>query len=179
MPRRTLYHIQETAQAGNSGISEIVGGVELGSFLGITQRRIQQLFNEGMPRVSRGRFDLRQCVRWYIEYLRQATDNSSFDKIQEQKSKLLAAKAEKAIIEAEILRGEVLNLEEAQQEIMFLAGVIKDEFLSLPGALACRVMDCSSAGEAKQVIELEITRVLNSVAEKLDEESTRFGSSRI
>jgi phage terminase Nu1 subunit (DNA packaging protein) len=179
MPRRTLFHIQEVAQANNDGTDRAVGGVELGSFLGITQRRIQQLFNEGMPRISRGRFNLRQCVRWYIEFLRAATDSSSFDKMQEQKSKLLQAKAAKAAIETEILRGQVLNLEQAQQDIMLIASVIKDEFLSMPGNLVYRVYECKSVGEVKQMLDLEITKILNSVADKLNGESARIGSNRI
>lgn len=42
----------------------------LADMFGVTIQRISQLVAEGMPRAGRGMYPTRDCVRWYVEYLR-------------------------------------------------------------------------------------------------------------
>jgi hypothetical protein len=49
-----------------------VGSNQIATALNVTTRRVEQLVHEGMPRVERGKYDLAQCMLWYIRYLQKA-----------------------------------------------------------------------------------------------------------
>ena len=51
-----------------SGEDFEVQGDIVAYFLGITDRRVRQLCDEGMPRAARGLYPLVRCVRWYNAY---------------------------------------------------------------------------------------------------------------
>ena len=45
-------------------------GPVIAEILGITDRRLRQLVDEGMPKNGRGEFPLVACVQWYVAYWR-------------------------------------------------------------------------------------------------------------
>src|ERR1700691_4420305 len=50
---------------------------KVASALNLDERRVQQLVKEGMPRVSRGRYDPVKCMLWYVRYLQGVLERSS------------------------------------------------------------------------------------------------------
>lgn len=53
---------------------EIPAAVVAG-ILGLTDRRLRQLVERGMPKSGRGRFPLAGCIRWYINFWRERATN--------------------------------------------------------------------------------------------------------
>ena len=50
---------------------------KVASALNLDERRVQQLVKEGMPRVSRGRYDPVKCMLWYVRYLQGVLEERS------------------------------------------------------------------------------------------------------
>jgi hypothetical protein len=44
--------------------------------LNVSERRIQQLAKEGLPKEDRMKYDLGKCMLWYIRYLQAALEAS-------------------------------------------------------------------------------------------------------
>lgn len=54
-----------------AGVPDLVDIHELGDYLNLSSRRIQQLAREGIiPMVNRGKYDLIKCIQNYIIYLK-------------------------------------------------------------------------------------------------------------
>jgi hypothetical protein len=50
--------------------TEIVGVDRIAQEFGISERSVQKLvIEEGLPRISRGEYDLLKCCQWYLRYL--------------------------------------------------------------------------------------------------------------
>jgi hypothetical protein len=50
--------------------TEIVGVDKIAEVCGISERAVQRLvIYEGMPRISRGEYDLVECMKWYVAFL--------------------------------------------------------------------------------------------------------------
>jgi phage terminase Nu1 subunit (DNA packaging protein) len=58
----------------------LVGLPQLAKVLNLTPQRVNQLVaQEGMPRASRGKYDLGLAMQWYIRYLQKALQSRSID----------------------------------------------------------------------------------------------------
>lgn len=150
-----------------SSESSFVSTSELAQILGLTERRIQQLVGEGMPRIANGRFDLRACVRFYIGLLHDRLDENSSETIVKEKIRLYRARAEKAEVESLKLRQSSLDAESVRQDALRVAQFIREAFLSLPGRLAPDLGD-KPVAYVKNILEKVVLETLNSVAEKLE-----------
>lgn len=166
MARRTLSHISQVATDTRIG-SDITTAWELSSLLGITERRIQQLVKEGMPKSGRGEYPLRECVRFYVGHLHRLIEEEKSDTVVSEKIRLMRAKAEKAEVEVLKLRGEVLDLERVRQETMLISVEIKEAFLAVAGRLAPELAG-KDAGYIKHRLNRAITEAMNVAAEKLE-----------
>lgn len=52
---------------------QVVTGAQLGELFGLTDRRIRQLAEEGLPRDGHGQYPLAASVRWYVERLKRSS----------------------------------------------------------------------------------------------------------
>ncbi len=143
-----------------------VGCSELAQILRVTEQRVIQLTKEGLPRSGHGSYPLKECVGFYIDKLKKRLDENQNDTIIIEKIRLTRAKAKKAEIDAEKAGGNVLNKEQAKQNIMVLALEIKEEFLALPGREA-PFLEEKSAGEIKTALTIAVTAALNRVSVKI------------
>lgn len=175
--RRTISDIAKVAQsARQQGQQKIVSSYELSQWLGITERRIQQLAKEGLPRVGRGDYKLRESVVFYIGYLQRLLEENNNNTILAEKIRMMRAKATKAEIDAEKAGGSVLNAQKVGQEAMVLASVIKDEILSLPGKLAHTLVGMD-AGQVKAKLTEALESSLNQVADRIDKYASEISGS--
>lgn len=93
-----------------------LNALNLGALLGIGDERVRQLAKQGVIiQQARGQFDLRQSVLNYINYVREAKTNQH-DRpktpdgpadYEEERARLTRAKASRAEIELDVIRGRV------------------------------------------------------------------------
>lgn len=154
--------------------SENISTSELAEIFYLTTRRIQQLSQEGMPKISDGVYPFKECVRWYIRHLQSRLDENNSDTILQEKIRLYRAKAEKAEIEARRMNKYSIAIEEVTKDLATISAEIKDAFQNIPGYCAPRLED-KPAGFIKNFLTRKILDTLNFVSEKLDEYSAKIG----
>ena len=104
----------------------------IAEWLGVTERRVRQLRDEGVIAETRpGLYALRPTVSRYITYLRKGSSD-----LNEERAKLTKAKREATEMENARLRGELLEAGEIEKGLRTMNLNIRSRFLSIPAKLA-------------------------------------------
>ena len=142
-------------------MAAIVNSGALARELNLSERRIEQLVHEGMPKLERGRYDLWLCARWYIRYLQKAMERRAIEtgedstseslNLTQEKKRLIRAQADIAEMELRKKTGELIPAHLVDDQFVTFAGVVHDRFLSLPPRIAPRL-----EGESREVIRVKL-----------------------
>ena len=133
--------------------------------LGVTARRVQQMVQDGTIKTAeRGRLLLIDGVHAYIDLLtnrEKSEDEKSLDRAKlSAETKLKAAKADIAQLEAEELRGKMHRAEDVQAVTQDYLYEIRSQLTSLPGQLAVEVAAADSPAECAAIIRTVVNRML-------------------
>src|SRR6267378_294241 len=121
----------------------VVDITKVASFLNLTDKRIQQLVKEGMPRESRGQYDPIKCAHWYIRYLQQALEKRSVPTLdggfvgeREERVRLLRADADLREMELAKERSLVISIADYERTLADLILTTKARIMAIPPRLA-------------------------------------------
>lgn len=144
---------------------------ELSEYLGVSDRRIRQLVNEGIAvKVKRGRFDLKTSVINYINFIKDKdkNKNDNLDKLKiAREAELLTherLKKRKTELVVEQMEKK-LHIQEDVESIwntMVLAA--KSRITSIPTKTAPMLVGIEDAKEIQSILKREINDVLNEIA---------------
>lgn len=146
----------------------IVNQKQLAKVLGITDRRVRQLKEDGMFRQEEGTrgYLLEKCVQEYIEYKEKAETGKGESKSKEE------VQAEHEEIKKQIsilrLRGLRRELHEASDVEMFLSDMLirfRNHLLSVPEKLAIKVAGETNINEIIVIIKKEMENALEELSE--------------
>ena len=102
---------EKPADAGEQWVPVSV----LAVMLGMTARRVQQLVNDGvLPKTLHGKYALTKCIHAYIAHLKSLSDGNV---AASERAKLLRAQREKAEIEIDALRRELIPADEVREVV--------------------------------------------------------------
>lgn len=138
---------------------------ELAAVLGITSRRIRQLVEEGVivPNGSNS-YPLAGAVQAYTKFLSSKIPDEDDVKLEKTKKlaevKLKAAKADRAKMEADEIKGTMHRAEDVRRITEDMLYAIRNGLSALPGRLAVDVAACGTAAEAFEVIKREVHRMM-------------------
>jgi len=145
---------------------EVVTTKELSQRLGVTDRRIRQLEEEGvLEKFSRGRWDLWESVRSYIEYLREKRSEGP-PSLEEAKARYWSAKAER---EARSNQEEARNSIRLDQTERALQKFVMHILKGLANVSRRAAPKCPQHGGSIPLIEKEIQGELDRVLRQLSE----------
>lgn len=153
------------------------GSAIIAKLFGVTERRVQQLAQEGIIPAAQKRpykFDLLPTVQAYIKYLSDKAngkEQKSADNVQAEADKLRAeadlkrSKADMADMQLQELEGKMHRSEDVEAVMNDLVYTIRSMIMALPGRLAMDVVQAQTASEASALIRSECNKVLNELAE--------------
>lgn len=153
------------------------GSAIIAKLFGVTERRVQQLAQEGIIPAAQKRpykFDLLQTVQAYVKYLSDKAngkEQKSTDTVQAEADKLRAeadlkqSKAKIAELQLNELEGKMHRSEDVEAMTNDLVYTVRAMLLALPGRLAMDVVKVNSANEASALIRSECNKVLDELAE--------------
>lgn len=149
----------------------------MANLFGITARRLEQLTADGvLPTVKVNKqgvcYDFIPTIQRYIKYLQERAAGKERTETQAEKelAKLDAeimykkAKAEKAKLEADEIKGKMHRAEDVKFMTEDLVLAIRSSLLALPGRLAIDVADARNSQEASEIIRREVLAVLENLA---------------
>lgn len=162
---------------------------QIASILNLTPQMVNRHVKlHGMPRVSRGEYDLIKCVHWYIAYKDRLIQEARRGKETEgqARQRLVIAEANLKELQFAKARGNVIEIDIAKELWAKLVLVFKSRILLLPSKLPTLVLSCTNPNEVRELLEIELMEALHELSQtKLDTNDiprpggTHGGSHRI
>jgi hypothetical protein len=136
--------------------------------LNLTPRRVQQLVKvEGMPKVTRGEYDLVKCVHWYIATLTRRMEEArrgSSETESQARARYIAAIADLKQMDVQERKGEVVRIEATMNVISPILQSIRSIILSMPRRISVLVSP-TELGERLQIESMVDAYVRNMLEE--------------
>ena len=137
----------------------IVNAEQLGILLGITARSVQIFAKNGMPKVGRGKYDVAECIQYYIGEKEQKAGTE----LNDQRLLLYQAQTEKLNLEMEQKRRELLEASEVAHVLNELSVTFCSQVDSIGARLAQELVGWTDPAEIKERIDDESRQVRESV----------------
>ena len=137
-------------------------------WLGLTERRVRQLRDEGVISEARpGLYELQPTVAKYIAYIGGAGKET----LNNERMKLVRAKREAAEMENELRRGEVHRTKDIELGIKTMVLNIRSRFLGLPAKLSPKL---ATMGDDQTAIFDELKRGIDEILEEMSDYRVAF-----
>jgi hypothetical protein len=142
---------------------KLVNGKQMAIFLGLdSDRRVQQLVKEGMPKEAHGKYDPMRCLVWRVRDLQKKLDgkvaaNGDPSTINEERLRLMRADAELKEIELARQRKQLVLIDDVEQEMTKLVLDTKARILAVAPRLAAELV---GQQDSRVMIQAKIERAL-------------------
>jgi phage terminase Nu1 subunit (DNA packaging protein) len=138
--------------------------------LKLTPRRIQQLVGEGLPRVTRGKYDVDQVLDWYIAKLEkqlagETDENGATARRYNEELRLISARADEQELELAQKRAELVSIADVEKEMTDLVATTKARILTVPARLAPDLLGEESRVMVQAKLEKALKEALAHLAE--------------
>lgn len=137
--------------------------------IGVTVRRVQQMIQDGTIKTSgKGRIPLFDNVQRYVSFMTGNMMTEEEKKIEKGRktaeTKLKMAKADKAMLELNELKGKMHRSEDVEALTQDMCDTVRNSLLSLPSRLAVDVSLCDSAEECSAIIKDAVYELLEELS---------------
>lgn len=131
-------------------------------WLGVTERRVRQLRDEGVIQEARpGLYDLQPTVLHYIRYVGGAGKES----LTHERTMLTAAKREMAQMENDLRRGDLHRTADIELGLKTMILNIRSRFLALPAKLSPALASLSGQMEIFDTLKEAIDETLEELSD--------------
>lgn len=161
----------ETEKVDDLSMITVSAGV-LGKIIGVSDRRIRQLADEGiLTKVSSGRYNLQESLHSYILNLRVANDASKKtdleDKLDYGLEKAMHERVKRHITELQyaLMKGNVHKSEDVEAVMTNMLTNFKTKILNLPSKLTPLLVDRSDKKYILNLLTNEFHEVLNELSD--------------
>jgi len=140
---------------------------QIAHLLKITPRMVNiHVKQNGMPRLSRGEYDLVKCVHWYLDYkdrlLVEARKGNETE--QQARARLIRASADLRELELARERGQLVPVETIKYLWERVVVAFKTRMLAIPSKLPQRLIVTRDVNEVKGILDSEIFEALNELS---------------
>jgi len=151
---------------------EHVSTEELAAHFKLSGRRIRQLADEGiLPKADRNKFPLTESIQAFLAWREreiraeyEAAEGAAAD-YERERARLTKAKADKAEIEADLLKGTVHESSAVAAVMNEMLAAFRARVLAIPTKTAPLTADCTSPVECYAIIESECHAALNELSD--------------
>lgn len=146
-----------------------VGLSELALVLGITSKQVRNLAEDGII-VADGKntYPLVKNVQAYMAFCKSKAPNEDDLKFEKARRgaelKLKAAKADRAKLEADELKGSMHRAEDVKAITEDMLYAVRNGLMALPGRLAVDVVGCETPAQAYEIIKREAHALMREFA---------------
>ena len=147
---------------------QIIKSTELAKILGITDRHVRNLANEGViKKTEKGKYLFIESIQGYIEYLETKNEvdiDLKDEKINEEIKKIKKDIELKSLKIAE-LKNQLHSAPIIEEVMTNMLVALKGKLLSISNKLAPAVIACDNLGEIQDIIHSEILDTLEELSE--------------
>ncbi len=146
----------------------IVGRAALAKALDVSERRINQLVQEGMPRTEHGAYDFGACVCWFVRYQRKLLEKKDLthgeDGYREGKARVVRLDGDRKELELMRLRGELIDLESVRAIWERACVRARQKMISLVSKQAPHHVGIKSVPKARALLESLVNSSLEALS---------------
>ncbi len=164
---RTLHDWMKKREKKVSPNELVVERQDLMDLFALSDRMVNKLTTEGMPKVGQNQYAKDACTTWYVKYLRSLR-NVNTSKGNTEREKILILKREKEELLVMQLKRTVIPFDETERALTEVISILKTQFLGLPGKIAPQ-LESKSLGEIKVEIDTQVRKILNLCSYKIEE----------
>ncbi len=151
----------------------LVGVSHIAERLRLTPRRIQQLVGEGLPRVTRSKYDVDAVLDWYIAHLErrlagESDENADNVSLRKHELRMLAAKANLQELDLSTRRRELVSIADVEKRMTDLVITTRARILAVPARLPPELLCETSRVMAQTKIEKALKESLAQLSSKAD-----------
>lgn len=139
---------------------------EMSEILGLSDRRIRQLAEEGsLVRVGHGKFDLPASIQTYIESIKERSKSSEELDLNKERTLLTRANRQKVELELKIMKGELHRSEDVESVMNDMLSSFRAQMLVLPNKIAPLVLGQTELESVKSIIKKHIFDALQELSD--------------
>jgi phage terminase Nu1 subunit (DNA packaging protein) len=163
--------------------------IDLANLFGISERRVQQLVKEGLPRESRGQFDFVGAVKWYTRYLHAALerkavptgsgDSKGYVGEREARIRQITATADLKELELAEKRGQLVAIHDVEIAMTDLVVVTKARIMAIPARLAPDLVGETSRFIVQRKLDKACREALSYLAKSVGEDGQLLDPTRL
>jgi phage terminase Nu1 subunit (DNA packaging protein) len=163
--------------------------IDLANLFGISERRVQQLVKEGLPRDGRGKFDFVKAVKWYTRYLHAALerkavpigsgDSKGYVGEREARIRQIRATADLKELELAEKRHEVVAVSDVERVLADLVLTTKGQIMALPFRLASDLVGETSRVMVQAKLEKACKEALGFLAKSVGKDGQLLDPKRL
>ena len=163
-----MAHRKQGDEAKFAALDDLeVNADQLSDLFHVTKGTVLQYARDGgMPRIARGRYKLLDCVNWYVNKLRGMVDGEG--DLSEEKRKLITAQRHRHEIEAERLRGQLLEAEEVASHFNEVGVIFSTQLDALPARAAPQCINQTDTGELVRILQENVRDVRRSTSTAIE-----------
>jgi hypothetical protein len=155
-----IQYLRESKFEGSAG--------ELGEIMGIGDAGVRKLVREqGMPRESRGHFDFKKCVPWYIDKWKRKALGEDKGELGDERLLLIREQRLRATMERLLAEKTMVRRADAEAGWVALAGMVVAAFGSMVARLAPVVVNLETPAEARALLKREERNVREQLAAEI------------
>lgn len=152
----------------------VVDAPTLCNYFGVSSRQLQNYKKMGLPVQGRNQYNVRECIEWYTNWKVQSALKSNQKPIQadEEELKLRKLEAEALLKEIEVatLKGELINITDAQKELTKHLTSVRNGIMAFPARTAPFLVGLDNQRVVRDVLDREIVNLMTFLMENTEEE---------
>lgn len=138
----------------------------LAECLGVTKRMIGKLAEDGViDRVARGKYDLADCVKKYIEFRISGVKNKGPRSLDSIKADHEVLKMRKTELSIRLIEGKLHRADDVRRFWTSMAAAVKSRLLAIPVKVTPEVAGLEDRAEIQKILSREIADALNEIAD--------------
>jgi len=139
----------------------------IAAVLGLTTRRVRVLIQLGMPKVKRGRYNLADCVQWYVNYRVKAASHAS--RMDNARLRKLRAEAKEKELKISTMEEKLIPVDEVVKTWSNITAAMKAKLLAIPTKAAPMILSITTQAEAQDILKSHIYEALDELTNDLSE----------
>jgi hypothetical protein len=157
----------------------------IANLFGITESWFMRLVKEGMPKESRGKYDLLKCVKWYVKYLQTALEKKAvpmgdgYVGEREERIRQIRADADLKELDLATRRRELVAVPDVERVLADLILTTKAQVMAIPPRLAPDLIGETSRVMIQAKLEKSCKEALGYLAKSVGEDGKLLNKKRI
>ena len=153
-------------------IDDVVGRDDIAELMSVDSRTVNLWAQQGMPKVARGKYRIRECVKWYVN--RISAERGGGD-LHDERKKLVVQQRQRVELDNAKARGELVDIAELEDTLNRVGVIIATQLDGLAPRTAAKLATLDDPTVIQGYLLAECRNIRSAVSA----EFTNIASDRV